>query len=222
MPTVKPKRRYDSTRRRKQARETRTAIVEIAERLFLSEGYALTTMATIASTAGVSVETIYKAFGGKPGLVRACREKALAGQGPIHAEQRSDGMQARESDPLVVVRNWGTLTAEVAPLVAPILLLVKQAAGTDPELAALQQEMDDDRLARMTHNARYLYDGGHLRPGVTLEQAAEVLWLYSSPELYDLLVLRRRWPLDRYGGFVSDSMIAALSLQPASARRRSG
>lgn len=222
MPTVKPKRRYDSTRRRKQARETRTEIVEIAERLFLSEGYALTTMATIASTAGVSVETIYKAFGGKPGLVRACREKALAGQGPIHAEQRSDGMQARESDPLVVVRNWGTLTAEVAPLVAPILLLVKQAAGTDPELAALQQEMDDDRLARMTHNARYLYDGGHLRPGVTLEQAAEVLWLYSSPELYDLLVLRRRWPLDRYGGFVSDSMIAALSLQPASARRRSG
>lgn len=37
-----------------------------------------------------------------------------------------------------------------------------------------------------------------------------MLWSYSSPELYELLVLRRGWPPDRYGRFVADGMIAAL------------
>ena len=44
----------------------------------------------IASAVGVSVDTIYKAFGGKPGLVRAIRERALQGDGPEPAEARSD------------------------------------------------------------------------------------------------------------------------------------
>jgi len=49
-----------------------------------------------------------------------------------------------------------------------------------------------------------------LFPRPTLEQARDVLWTCSSPELYDLLVLRRGWSLERYGRFIADSMIAAL------------
>ena len=71
MDPVKPKRRYDSPRRAEQARQTRAAVVEAARRLFLRDGFAATTIAAIAAQAQVSVETIYKAFGGKPGLVRA-------------------------------------------------------------------------------------------------------------------------------------------------------
>jgi hypothetical protein len=70
--------------------------------------------------------------------------------------------------------------------------------------------MDADRLRRMTDNARRLRDGGHLRAGVTLAQAADVLWTYSAPELYELLVLRRKWRPERYGRFVADAMIEAL------------
>ncbi len=47
----------------------------------------------------------------------------------------------------------------------------------------------------MTHNARYFVDGGHLRQGCTLEEARDVLWAYTSPELYERLVLRQGWPL---------------------------
>jgi hypothetical protein len=36
------------------------------------------------------------------------------------------------------------------------------------------------------------------------------MWTYSSPELYELLVLNRRWPAGRYGAFIADAMIAAL------------
>ena len=71
MTPVKPKRRYDSPRRAEQARQTRVEVLDAARRLFLHDGFAVTTIAAIAAEARVSVETIYKMFGGKPGLVRA-------------------------------------------------------------------------------------------------------------------------------------------------------
>ena len=37
-----------------------------------------------------------------------------------------------------------------------------------------------------------------------------MLWTYSSPELYELLVLSRGWPAGRYATFIADAMIAAL------------
>jgi AcrR family transcriptional regulator len=215
---VKQKRGYDSTRRRAQARQTQELIIDSARRLFLGAGYAPTTIVAIASEAGVSVDTIYKTFGGKPGLVRAICQQALAGAGPVPAEERSDAMQAAETDPRKIIRGWGTLTTEVAPRVAPILLLVRDAAVSDPEMASLQAELDEQRLHRMTANARRLAAAGHLREDIPVDLAGEIMWTYSSSPLYELLVLRRGWPLDRYGAFIADAMIAALL--PGDTRRR--
>ncbi len=207
---VKPRRPYDASRRRERAQHSRTLIIDAAERRFLGDGYAPTTVATIAADAEVSVDTIYKSFGGKPGLVRAVHARALEGRGPVPAEQRSDDLQAAESDARRIIEGWGALTTEVAPRVAPILLLVRTAAATDPELAALLAELDAARLRRMTDNARRLRRTGQLRPGVTVAYAADVMWTYSSPELYELLVLRRGMRVRDYGRFVSHAMVAAL------------
>jgi hypothetical protein len=54
--------------------------------------------------------------------------------------------------------------------------------------------MLDERLARMTGHARRLADEGQLRPGMSEQEARDVLWLYSAPEWYDLLVLQRAGP----------------------------
>jgi AcrR family transcriptional regulator len=207
---VKPKRAYDSRRRRQEARRTQIAVLDAAQRLFLSDGYSETTIASIAQASDVSVETIYKTFGGKRGLVRAIWGRGLEGSGPIPAERRSDEMQALEADPRKVIQNWGSLSVEVAPQAAPILLLLRTAAAADAEIAMLLQEVDQARLMRMERNARRLYDRGDLRENVTLEQARDVLWTYSSPELYELLVLRRGWTLEHYGHFIAEAMIAAL------------
>lgn len=207
---VKRIRRYDATRRREGAERRRADVVEAARRLFVREGFAGTTIARIAESAGVSQEMVYKTFGNKVALVRAIRDQALAGGGPVHAERRSDRLQASENDPRTIIRKWGILAMEVAPRVVPVLLLVREAAASDPELAKLQEEMDASRLTRMTHNARTLLSGGHLREGLTLDAATDVLWIYSSPELYELLIIRRGWSVERYGGFIADAMIAAL------------
>src|SRR5437764_9280490 len=172
---VKRKRSYDASRRRAEAHRNHARIVESAERLFGRNGYATTTIAAIAAEAEVSVDTIYKSFGGKAGLVRAIRTRALEGEGPVPAEKRSDELHQRESDPRAIIQAWGALSAEVAPRVSPILLLIRDAAATNSEGRSLLEEMDADRLRRMTQNARRLRDAGHLRAGVTLAHAADVL-----------------------------------------------
>jgi AcrR family transcriptional regulator len=207
---VKPKRSYDASRRREQARQSNTRIIHAAERMFLSNGYAPTTVHAIAASAGVSPDTIYKSFGGKPGLIRAIRDRALQGEGPVPAEQRSDQIQAREADPRTIIRAWGRLVAELAPRASPILVLIRDAAANDPDVRALRDELDGDRLRRMTDNARRLRDAGHLRRGISLAQATDILWTCSSPEFYELLVIRRGWTAKHYGAFVADTMINAL------------
>src|SRR6266545_2224875 len=214
MATVKPKRRYDSSGRQAQARRTRQAILDAAQRQFLEGGYAATTIAAIAAEAGVSVETIYKAFGGKPGLVRAIYQRGLTGREPIPAFQRSDAMRERETDPRTIMRNWGVLTSEVSSVVAPIGRLVRSAAASDPDMAALLRTSNDTREERARHHARFLKQRGYLREGVTLAQATDILWTCTSDELYDLLVVQRGWSPPRFARFLADYMIATL-LRPA-------
>lgn len=215
MTKVKTKRRYDATGRREQARRNQQAILDAAEHLLLGDGYAGTTVSAIAHEAGVSVETIYKTFGGKSGLVRALYERGLGGRGRIPAYQRSDEMRAHEHDPHTIMRKWGRLTAEVASVVSPIRLLMRSAAVNDPEMAALLADSDEERLGRMRDHAAFLKERGYLRHGVTVAEATDVLWTCSSVELYELLVLRRGWSLRRFSRFVANFMITALLPEPA-------
>jgi AcrR family transcriptional regulator len=207
---VKPKRRYDSRGRQAQARRSRETIMDAAQRQFLEGGYVGTTVAAIAEAAGVSVETVYKAFGGKPGLVRGIYERGLAGREPVPAFERSDAMREREAEPRAVMRNWGVLAGEVASVVSPIVLLVRSAAASDPDLAALLEASNADREQRARHHARFLKERGYLREGVTPAQAADILWTCMSPEFYDLLVLQRGWSLPQFARFLADFMIGAL------------
>jgi AcrR family transcriptional regulator len=207
---VNGKRSYDTSLRRQQARQSHDRIIEMAQRRFLRDGYGPTTISAIANDAGVSVDTIYKSFGGKPGLIRAMSARALQGSGRVPAEQRSDELQARETDPRELISRWGVFVTEIAPLASPIALLLRDAAGSHPELTALLEEVHAERLRRMTENARRFAASGHLRPGIKVADAANVMWTYTAPELYELLVLRRGMPLKTYGRFVADAMIAAL------------
>lgn len=210
MADVKTTRRYDASRRRAQAARTHDAMLAAGRRLLLEHGYAATTVARIAAEAGTSVDTVYKTFGGKSGIVRALWERGLAGRGPVPAPVRSDALSSTDTDPVRVLRGWGRFATELAPEGAPIMLLIRAAADTDPEMAALLAETEDQRRVRMRHNARRLQRRDWLRPGITLAQATDILWTYSSAELYELLVIKSGWPANRYGQFIGDALIAAL------------
>lgn len=108
------------------------------------------------------------------------------------------------------MRNWGVLTSEVSSVVSPILLLVRSAAASDPDMAELLSVGNHDRDERARHHARFLQQRGYLREGVTLARATDILWTCTAPELYDLLVLQRGWSPPQYARFLADYMIAAL------------
>lgn len=207
---VVKRRSYDATGRRERARLSHDRVVDAAEQRFLRDGYAATTIGAIAADAGVSVDTVYKTFGGKPGLISAILSRGLLGGGSEPIGERSIALQRSASDPRMIIRGWGELLIQVAPRTVPVELLLRDASATDPELQELQRDAELGRLRAMTANARRLHDAGHLRTDVTVEQAADILWAYSSPELFELLVLRRGMPLADYSRFISDAMIAAL------------
>ena len=207
--SVKRPRRYDATGRRRAAAARRDRIVGCAHRLFLAEGYAGTTVAAVAADAGVSVETVYKAFGGKTGLVRAVWDRALQGTGPTPAEHRSDAVSSTAEDPRQVIATWARLSAEVGATAAPVLALVRAAALVDPEAAELLREIDAARLRRMTHNAEALDRGGHLRPGLDVRRAAEIM-VVTSGLLYEPLMIDAGWSEGEYVDLVERLLAAAL------------
>ena len=217
-PGARVKRRgYDATGRRAAAARQHQAVLDAAWARFDEAGFAATTVEAIATAAGVSTATIYKVFGGKPGLVRALVERALRGDPaePVAAELRSDRQRAHASGGRELIEAWGALVAEVSPRVSPIVLLLRDVAAHDRAAAELFAELEADRLRRMGENARGLEALGALRPGISRTNARDVMWTYTAPDLFDVLVRRRGWSVDRYARFVTDAMTAALLEAPS-------
>lgn len=209
---VKRSRPYRSSRREEQARRTRAAVIESAHELFLERGFAATTMPDVASAAGVSVQTVYKVFGSKPRLAKAVFDVAMAGDDEPVAmlQRRSLGRVRDEPDPGTKLRLYGDFLAEVAPRHVPVQLVIRDAAAADPEARTVWAELQAERLDGMMMFAADLHNDGHLRAGVTADEARDVLWTYNSAELFELLVLDREWSPERYGRWVADALIAAL------------
>jgi len=177
-------------------------VLRVAEEMFLRDGYAAVTVRAVADATGTSAETIYKTYGGKAGLVAAIQEAALQGSGPVPAPERSDAMSLREFDADVILGHWATLSMEVAPRVSPVMLLVRSSAATDPQMRELWDRMARERRDRMSHNADRLLATGQVRPDLGRDDVRDVLHTYTSPELYEILVLEAGWSLAAYADFI--------------------
>jgi AcrR family transcriptional regulator len=209
---VKRARRYDSSGRQAQARRTRAAVLDVARRAFLDHGYAGTTLGTIADQAGVSVETVYKAFGNKAGLVKAVFDVAIVGDDePVPLEGRD--MVARiQAEPAgrEKLAIYGREYAVRAERSVPVQLLVRDAAAADAGAAGVLEQLKTERLTGMTAFADHLHQSKVLRTGVSAADARDVLWLFTSPEVYEQLVLERGWSPARFGTWMTQQLAAAL------------
>jgi len=187
-------------------------MLDAAVALLVQQGYAATTLAMVAERAGLAAPTAYKAFGNKPAMVKAAFDYAAAGDDeptPIHQRERAARIKA-ESDPVRKLEIYadgllGTLTRATR-----LQLVVRAAAEIDPEMKEIWEQMISERLFGMGILAANLADGGHLRPGVSTEEAQDVLWTYNSPEVYQLLVLGRGWSGSRYRNWVFRALVNAL------------
>ena len=199
---VKPRRRYDSPHRREQAAATRRAVIDVAKRLFLADGYAGTTMAAIAREAGVVVETLYRSFGSKAGLFGAVVEAALAGgveraEVPVEARPAIAAIIA-EPDPARQVALYAATQLGIHRRAGPLLRAVRDAAAIDPEVARVWSELEGQRHAGQARVAGLLASRGVLREGLSVERASDLIWTLCSLAVFDLFVVERGWTPEEY------------------------
>jgi AcrR family transcriptional regulator len=204
---------YDNSGRAAQALRTRRRVIAAAHELLLEQGYAATTISQIARRAGVSAETVYKAFGSKAALTKQVYDVALAGDDePVPMRDRPE-IQAMlaEPDPRQKVASYAALARQLGARLGPLLAVLLGARATDPDLDAFARTTADERLAGTTALVGHLADAGALRPGLDPERARDLLWALISPELYLLLVVERGWPPENYerwlAGAIADELL---------------
>jgi AcrR family transcriptional regulator len=216
-------RAYDATERRRlageQRRDSRRRVVAAATRCFLDAGYFATTIADIARAAGVAVQTVYSAVGGKADLLIEVVNQAVAGdERDVMFLEREWMTELRaEPDPRRQVRIFAEEMTSIGARVVPLLLMMRAAAASDPEVAAGWQR--SVHLRRETARAVVRALGG-LRPGLSREHAIDLVWAIASPEVYDLLVLQRSWSPAECAEWVADAITAALLDEPSRGKPR--
>ncbi len=207
--TVKT-RAYTSTQRRARALDNRRAIIEAAHDLFSERGYGETSVTEIAARAHVSVDTLYVSVGRKPQLLLAVHDLVLGDMElddearPLVAEQRGYVKAVRaEATAAGKIRTYADALARVLPRTAPLMRALLEAAASDPECRRVWHSIDQRRAANMRLLAADLRSTGELRPDLTDDEVADLIWSMNSPVYFSMLI-ERGWTAERYADLVAD------------------
>lgn len=194
-------RRYDSALRLAKTRRTRVRILDAARHLFLAGGYVGTTLDAVAARAEVSQQTVYNLVGSKATLFKTVYDVTLAGDDepiPLAArpefERVLDALSARGSL-VAYARICELLWTRVGPLVR---VATAQAAAGDPDLRVFVETIETERAIGSRNIVRMLDDRFGLRPGLTVDEGADIVWTLTGPDVVERLVERRGWSWVRY------------------------
>jgi AcrR family transcriptional regulator len=214
-PTPPAKRRYDSSHRQEQARQTRLEIIQTAGKLFFEHGYSGTSIEAIAQAAGVAVETVYAIFGSKRQILFSLVDYSLTGDDlPVPLLQRGEIQETlAESDPHRLLERFARGIAIIMGRMAPIFALLNETARTDLEITARLDKMLEERLGGMALVVDALMRLHSLRQDLSQEQAAETVWALSSAEVFRLLTVERGWERQKYVEWLADTLQRVLLRQ---------
>jgi len=211
------KRPYRSTLRADQARQTRARILAAARELFLERGYPRTTLDEIGGRAGVATDTVLHVFGSKKALLTAVLDVTVGGDdAPVAVLDRAGPQAVREeADQRTQIAMFAAgVTAQLERL-RPMDDILRSAAATDDDARALRQDLQlRQRRAAMTTFATWIADNGALRGGMTVDDAAAVMWTLTSPEVHQMLREHWDWDADRYQSWLRETLLAGLLPDP--------
>jgi AcrR family transcriptional regulator len=207
---VKKMRAYDSSRRRAQARETRRAVVDAARELFVEQGYGRTTVADVARTAGVSVETVYATFGNKATLLHRVWDMTIGGDDEEITYHERPEILALRAEPDLARRfaMQAALFTQTARRIVPFLLAMQGAAATEPAAAEMLAEMGRQRLEGLSVMAKEAAATGQL--AVTEAQCRDVVWASTDGVLWQRLVIERGWSDEQFQDWLARMWISTL------------
>lgn len=198
--------------RRQRSRER---LVLGAAEVFAEQGYASATVNAIAERAGVSLQTLYTAWGSKRRLLRAYVEYTMTGSPTAITDgtwvPQLQSMLDPESlaDPHARIRRIASIFRQIAERMGLAWQLNRDGAAVDPGVA--QDNAELQRLRRRSMAG--LLDGinqSHLRPGMTVDRAIDTMLVIASPDAYETLVHSSGYSMDEFENWVGDTLAAAL------------
>jgi AcrR family transcriptional regulator len=209
---VNPRRRYHSSVRQEQARQTRLRILDAARWLFLQDGYVATTIAAIAREAGVSTQTVYVTFSAKPTILTTLMDISIGGDDqPLSVLERSEPQRMRqETDQRRQLRTMAPGIRQILDRAGPMFDVMRIAAAADADIAAAHRRLQEERLQNMTRVVGWIEANGPLRSGLSTAEAGEIMWTLTSADVHRMLRIERGWSVERYEGWLAESLIAAL------------
>lgn len=210
-------RRYVSDVRSRAADATRARLLHAAKTLFARRGIDRVTIAEIAKKAGVSASTVYAIYQSKEGILRELMSRTLFGQPFQRAMVRLQDV----TDPERLIE----LTAKVARAVyeeeSAQLGLMRGASAFSAALRQLESEFEAMRFMMQRERVERLFARHRQRKGLTLDEARRILWMYTSRDVYRLLVQEGGWTPARYEEWLAETLVSAL-VEPLARGRRSG
>jgi AcrR family transcriptional regulator len=208
------KRQYASDLRNRAAEATRGRVLNAAKTLFVRHGIDGVTIAQIADRAGVAASTVYALYKSKEGILRGLMKAALFGSRFQEAQARLAGV----TDPVRLI----ALTAHVARAIyegeSSELGLMRGASAFSPALRKLEQEFEAIRFEMQEDRIRLLFAQSRQCSGLGLDEARRIFWMYTSRDVYRMLVHEGGWTPDRYQQWLSDTLVNALVRSDAGER----
>lgn len=200
------KRRYNLDVRAQSADETRYRILAAARSLFGRQGIDKVTIAGIGEKAEVAASTIYAIYKSKDGILRALMEQSLFGSQFQEAQKQLEGVR----DPVALI----ALTAEVSRAIyeseSNDLGLLRHASGFSPALRQMELEFERKRFEMQERRVKLLFRAGKARDDLKIEQARRILWMYTSRDVYRMLVQDGGWTPSLYQQWLSRTLVEAL------------
>ncbi|QLY28967.1 TetR/AcrR family transcriptional regulator [Nocardia huaxiensis] len=202
---------YDNSARTASARATRARVLTAGRTSFVKHGFTGTTIRHIAEEAGVSQETIYKAFGGKAGLLKAVYDTMLVGddeQVPLAQRPEAQAVVAAPG-PVEAMTAYAELAQMISARVDPLLRVLLASRDTDAALSSFARTIDEERRAGSVMWVRHWRDAGWLREGLEVDKAADILCALNSNEPRWFLQ-DRGWTADEITAWLADTLCHAL------------
>lgn len=200
-------RKYVSPSREQQALATKNRMLDAAEALLIEKGFAGMTVADVARKAEVSQQTVYAVFNSKAGIITAAIEDRV-----MRDDRYADTIKQLHAtdNPALILRSMAKLIRNIYEGNAPTFTAVYGARFVSPQLAELESELGELRLAKQKPILDNLVAGGRLLPGLSEKEAQDILWACTAREVYYLLVVRRGWTPERYEKYLADTLIISL------------
>ncbi len=186
--------------------ETKRRLLVAAGEEFAERGYTAATVGRIARRAGVTVQTLYLAWGSKRALLHGYLESVLTDSAgsPDEVTERFVDLDATE-----IVGELAVTVGEVAGRSATAWRLYRDAAGAHPEIAADWREIQELRRGTIQRIVGMI-PAAKLKQGLTRASAADTAWVIASPESYDLLVRTAGYSMEEYVAWMTSALRAAL------------